>query len=142
MTSNLDIRPHDSNGDRQRARAYAVEFGLAMAGYVVVLALVIAHGNLDGDSPWRFLWAVLPVVPALAMLRAATRHYQRVDEFQRGLLLQGTAVGFAGACIAAVTLGLLGAAGLDLAGSTAWLIYGAGMVSWGVASLVISRRAG
>lgn len=111
-----------------------------MTGYVVVLALAIAYGDLDGDSPWRFLWAVLPVLPALAMLRAAVRHFRRVDEFQRGLLLQGAAVGFVGTCVAAVTLGLLEAAGLNLGGSTAWIIYGAGMVSWGVTSLVVSRR--
>lgn len=142
MTSKLDTAVDRSVGDRRRARAYLTEFSLALAAYAVVLVLVIAFGDLDGTSRWRFLWAVLPVLPALAMLRAAMRHVQRVDELQRALLLQGLAVGFAATCVAAVTLGLLEAAGLDLAGSTAWLVYGVGMVAWGVASLVLSRRAG
>lgn len=140
MTSNLDTTSV-SVGDRRRTRAYAYDFAAAMVGYAAVLGLVIAFGDLDGTSRWRFLWAALPVVPALAMVSAVVRHVRRVDEYQRGLLLQGLAAGFATTCVVAVALGLLAAAGLDLGPSTAWIIYGAGMVSWGVASLVVTRRS-
>jgi hypothetical protein len=140
MTSDLDTTPA-SVGDRRRARAYVYDFAPAMVAYAVVLWLVIAFGDLDGTSRWRFLWAALPVVPALAMVRAVVRHVRRVDEYQRTLLLQGLAAGFAAMCVVAVALGLLASAGLDLGPSTAWIIYGTGMLSWGVASLIVTRRS-
>jgi O-antigen/teichoic acid export membrane protein len=136
MTSELDT---GSVGDRRRTHLYAREFGAAMAGYAVVLVLAIAVGGLDGTSPWRFAWALAPVVPVLFMVRAVYRHVRRVDEYQRGLLLQGFAVGFAVMCATAITLGLLEAAGLAFEGS-AWVVYAAGMVSWGIASGIASRQ--
>jgi len=100
-----------------------------MVGYVVVLVFVLIFGNLDGTSPWRFVWAILPVLPLLLVLRAVSRHLRRIDEFQQHQLLQGLGIGFAVAMIAAVTVGFLGIAGLDmrLAG---WIIFAAGMAGW------------
>jgi hypothetical protein len=105
----------------------------------VVLILVVIFGDIDGTSAWRFLWALLPVVPALWVLRAVSRHLARVDEYQQQKLLQGIGVGFAVAMITAITLGFLGIAGLDmrLAG---WITYGAGMLGWLISSAITARR--
>lgn len=84
------------------------------------------------------MWAVLPVLPALWVIRAAVRHVRRVDDYQRGLLLQGLAVGFGVAMIASVTLGFLEIAGLDVP-VTGWIVYGAGMVGWAVATGIAAR---
>jgi O-antigen/teichoic acid export membrane protein len=138
-TSKLDTTP--SRGDRARAKAYVREFVPGMVGYCVVLVLVLIFGNLDGTSPWRFVWAILPVLPLLLVLRAVSRHLRRVDEFQQHQVLQGLGIGFAVAMIAAVTVGFLGIAGLDmrLAG---WIIFAAGMAGWivGGASAAAFRR--
>ena len=64
MTSDLDS-PSPSLGDRARARAYYVDFGLAMAAYLVVLVAVLTFGGLDGDAPSRFVWALLPVLAGI-----------------------------------------------------------------------------
>lgn len=135
MTSELDSASR-SSGDR--ARAYHLDFWPGIVGYVVVLGAVTVLGDLDGTSPWRFLWALLPVLPALWVIRAVVRHVRRIDDYQRGLLLSGLAVGFAAAMIASVTVGFLDVAGLDvpLAG---WIVYGVGMVAWGVAAAVTAR---
>jgi len=130
MTRKLDTSKVDSSrGDRARAKAYFREFVPGMVGYVVVLVVVLIFGDLDGTSPWRFVWAILPVLPLLLVLRAVSRHLRRIDEFQQHQLLQGLGIGFAVAMIAAVTVGFLGIAGLDmrLAG---WIIFAAGMVGW------------
>lgn len=134
MTSELD----KSVGDRARTRAYHLDFWPGIVGYVVVLGAVTVLGDLDGTSPWRFLWALLPVLPALWVIRAVVRHVRRIDDYQRGLLLRGLAAGFAAAMIASVTVGFLDVAGLDvpLAG---WIVYGVGMVAWGVAAAVTAR---
>ncbi|NUU33023.1 hypothetical protein [Arthrobacter sp. C9C5] len=138
MTNKLD-RQDRSEGDRARARAYHLEFWPGMAAYAVVLAGVLLWGDLDGGSPWRFLWAVLPVIPALWIVRAVLRHVLRSDDYQRLLMLQGLAGGFAVAMIASVTLAFLEIAGLRIDG-TGWLIYGAGMLGWILTGAVAGRR--
>ncbi len=110
-----------------------------MGAYAIVLAGVGIWGHLDGSSPWRFLWALLPVIPALWTVRAVLRHLGRVDDFQRLLLLQGLAVGFGIAMIASVTVGFLGIAGLRLP-AAGWVIYGAGMVGWAGGSALVPKR--
>lgn len=138
MTSDLDRR-QASAGDRARARAYYREFWPGMAGYVVVLAAVVTWGHLEGDSAWRYVWSVLPVVPALWVVRALLRHVARVDDYQRLLMLRGFAGGFAVSMLAAVTIGMLGVAGLALP-AAGWVVYGAGMLGWAASSALAARR--
>ncbi len=138
MTSDLDTRSR-SQGDRHRSRAYLREFSAWMGGYVVVLVAVLLWGGLGGTDPWRFVLAALPAVPAAGVAWAVLRHVRRIDEYQRRILLEGLAAGFALAMLAAVTLGLLATAGLVLAAGP-WLIYGVGMVTWAIAGGVAGRR--
>ncbi len=148
MTNNLD-RPDGNNpgrresdvssGDRARARAYVRDFVPGMVGYVVVLVLVIVFGGLDGSAPSRYLWALLPAIPLLWVVVAVVRHLHRLDDYQQRLMLDGFAVGFGVAMVAAVTVGLLQAAGLQ-SDLTGWVIFAAGMLGWGVASIVAGRR--
>lgn len=138
MTSYLDSAS-GSAGDRARARAYHRDFWPGMLGYAVVLTAVIVWGQLDGPSAWRYVWALLPVLPALWMVRAVVRHVTRIDDYQRLLLLRGLAVGFAIAMIASLTVGFLGVAGLVLS-AAGWIIYGAGMAGWAVSGALARRR--
>ncbi|MDQ0754263.1 hypothetical protein [Arthrobacter sp. B3I4] len=138
MTNKLDTSDR-SEGDRARSRAYQLEFWPAMMAYAVVLTGVLLWGDLDGGSPWRFLWAVLPVIPTLWIVRAVLRHARRSDDYQRLLMLQALAGGFAVAMIASVTMAFLEIAGLQLTG-TGWLIYAAGMLGWILTGAVAGRR--
>src|SRR5215213_6776768 len=133
MTSRLDSS-RSSAGDKARTRAYNSEFWPGMVAYAVVLAAVLTWGDLDGSSPWRFVWALAPVLPVAWTVRAVIRHARRVDEFQRLLLLQAIAVGFAVAMLSAVTLGFLAVAGLRL-DDTPWLVFGAGMLGWALSGI-------
>ncbi|GAA2008855.1 hypothetical protein J2S58_002067 [Nakamurella flavida] len=137
MTTDLDSSVR-SRGDRDRARAYLREFLPPMLAYVVVMPLVTVFGGLDGTSGWRFVWALLPVVPLLWAAVAVVRHLRRVDELQHRLLLGGLAWGFAAAMGAAVILGLLRFAGVDIVFDT-WLVFAAGMMGW-VAAAAASAR--
>jgi hypothetical protein len=138
MTSNLDSTGV-SAGDRAISRAYRREFGLGMIAYFVTLTAMLLWGQLDGDSPWRFVWALLPVIPALWIVVAILRHVRRIDDYQRQLLLQGLGVGFALAMVASVTLGFLAIAGLTVPG-VAWIIYGVGMLGWLITTQVVKNR--
>ncbi len=136
MTSALDRS--GSTGDRARTRAYLREFVPGMVAYVVLLTAAVSWGHLDGQSPARFAWALLPVLPALWVVRAVVRHVGRLDDYQRLLLLQSLAVGFALAMVAALTVGFLGLAGLSL--PAGWVVYVVGMLGWLVAGAVAQRR--
>lgn len=138
MTSHLDSAP-SSAGDRARARAYHRDFWPGMVGYAVVLAGVLVWGELDGDSPWRLLWAVLPVIPALWVVRAVLRHLRRIDDYQRRLLFQGLAIGFATAMITSMTVGFLGIAGLALP-VVGWITFGAGMLGWAAGAGIVALK--
>jgi len=138
MTNKLDSKDR-SQGDRAASRAYQLDFWPGMAAYAVVLTVVLIWGDLDGTSPWRFLWAILPVIPALWIVRAVLRHVRRIDDYQRFLLLQALGGGFAVAMVASVTLAFLEIAGLGLTG-TGWIIYGAGMLGWIITGAVVGRR--
>jgi hypothetical protein len=138
MTRNLDTRVR-SAGDRRRTRAYLREFVPGIVAYMVVLFAALRWGGFDGDSPWRFLWAALPVLPMIWIAVAVLRHLRRIDEYQRRQLLSGFAVGFAVAMLASISLGILESARLRLEGSP-FFVYIAGMLGWAVSSAVLSRR--
>ena len=137
MTSTLDTSAQ-SRGDRARTRAYARDFVPAMAAYVVAIVVVTVWGGLDGDGPWRFAWALLPVLPVLGVVRAVVRGLRRSDEYAQLVQLRGLAVGFGVAVVACVVLGMLQLAGLVVPVAP-WLVVGAAMTSWAVAAAVASR---
>ncbi len=119
---------------------YVRDFVPAMLAYCVVLVLVLTFGDLDGSSPWRFRLGG-PAGGAVDLgRRRGGPAPARLDDYQQRLTLQSLGVGFAVAMAAAVTLGLLGAAGLQLL-VTPWIIFGAGMAGWGITSIVVARRA-
>jgi hypothetical protein len=138
MTSKLDSNRSTAN-ERATARAYSREFWPGMAAYAVVLVAALTWGDLEGHSPWRFVWALAPVIPAAWLVRVVFRHVHRVDEYQRLLLLRSLAVGFAVAMLAAVTLGFLANAGLRFADAP-WLMLAAGMLGWALTGICVARR--
>lgn len=138
MTNNLDSAGV-SSGDRVISRAYQREFWAGMIVYFVFLAAMLLWGHLEGNSLWRFFWALLPVIPALWIVVAVVRHVRRIDDYQRQILLQGLGGGFAVAMVTSVTLGFLAFAGLTVPGM-AWIIYSVGMLGWLVTSQVAKSR--
>ena len=140
MTSDLDTRG-TSRGDRARSHAYLREFVPAIAAYAVAVVAVGTWGGLDGDSPWRYAWALLPVVPVVLVVRAVVRALRRADEYARLLQLTDLAAAFAVAMVAAVALGMLAIAGAPLrAELLPWLVFGAGMLTWAVRGALSARR--
>ncbi|MFP5311068.1 MAG: hypothetical protein ACLGH7_01430 [Actinomycetes bacterium] len=138
MTNKLD-KDDRSAGDRAVSRAYHREFWPGIGAYAVVLTGVLLWGGLDGDSTWRFAWAVLPVIPGLWIVRAVLRHARRIDDYQRLLLLQALGGGFAVAMVASVSVAFLEIAGLSVVG-IGWIIYAAGMLGWIITGAVVARR--
>lgn len=111
-----------------------------MVAYAALLIAVLIFGGLEGDSPWRFLWAVVPIIPVVWIAVAMVLHVRRIDDYQRLLTLKGLSIGFAVAMLTSATLGFLQIAGLTFEGFGAgWIVFSAGMISWAVSSIFTKR---
>jgi hypothetical protein len=127
-----------TNIERRAGRAYLREFTPAVVGYVLVLGIIIVLVDFRTAGAWRYPVALLPVIPALWGMWAVFRHLGRIDEMQRALQVDAMAAGFGVAMISSITIGFLALAGLNTNRWGTWIIYSAGMLTWGIASV---RRA-
>ncbi len=75
------------------SRRYLVEFGTAMAAYVVVVLVSGVVVRAHPDAGWRYVVAVTPLVPAIAAAVAVLRHVGRIDELERRIQLEALAFG-------------------------------------------------
>lgn len=132
MDSNVSVE------QRQRT-AYFRDMVPAIAGYAVVLAVVLSLVGDDVDSAGEWTLLMLPVVPALWGVRAVVRHLRRIDEYQRLLQLEAMAAGFGVAMITAVTVGFIGVGG-GVTRAAGWIVYGAGMATWALVALAQGRQ--
>lgn len=138
MTNHLDTRTAGPS-EKRRTRRFALQFTLAMVAYGVVLAASIIWGGLDGEEPIRFVWAIAPVVPIIALAAILIRYVLASDEFELIQTLKSLAVGFVVTMLLAVLLGFLDIAGLTLPG-TGWWLYSGGMLAWLGATIAIRLR--
>jgi hypothetical protein len=112
-----------------------------MAAYVVVLAgSVTGLGALGTDNPWRYLLAVLPVLPGIGVLVAYIRYLRDMDELQRRIQVEALGIAFAVTFLVTFTYGFLENAGLPKV-SAIW-VTPVMILSWGLASAGVSRRFG
>lgn len=119
-------------------RRYFLEFGGAMAAYIVILFGVVAtrkEGFSVSDGRWQEL---LPVIPLLFAFWAIIRQYNRMDEYYRRLHSEAFALG-------AMTLGLFfviwGFAENAGAPTIPTIFYGPAMIGlWGVCLPIVQRR--
>lgn len=135
----LDQPSVRSNGERAAARRYMWEFLPAAAAYLVIFFGVTTWIDLENGDSLNVLWALLPVVPVVWMIVSVIRHVRRIDEFQRALVLQSFALGFGAAMLTAVVIALVGLTGIVVVGAE-WYVFIVGMGTWGVASMVSTRR--
>lgn len=128
-----------ANIDATNRSAYLRDFVPGIVGYAIVLAVVLplVGDRVEGPGEWALL--MLPIVPALWVLRAVLLHLRRIDEYQRLLQLEALAAGFGVAMIASLTLGFVGVGGVATR-AAGWIVYGAGMAAWGLVAAVQGRR--
>lgn len=85
----------------QASKTYARDFVVSMIAYVILIILSrLVLDNL-GTSPWRYLIALLPVIPVIFLVLAFLRYLSGIDELQQRIQLQ--AIGFAAGTTALLT---------------------------------------
>lgn len=139
MTEPADERKSNSDVARDRAAFRDLWPG--------VIALILIQGSLvaldpDGDANgWVVVWSLLPVIPALWLVRAQMRSLQRADEYQRVIQLEAMAIGFATVIILAMIGGLLDAAGIGDATQSLQITFIVGLLSWVTALGIKTQRS-
>jgi len=119
------------------SRAYAREFFLAIAGYVVVLPLSILVAAGLEPTP-RALVVLVPMLPLVFALRAYLRFLGRIDELARRIQLDALGFAFGAAGMLTLSYGFLEGAGFPRL-SYIWVFPG--MIGlWGIATAVATRR--
>jgi hypothetical protein len=135
MTRDLDSDA-ESPTEMRRQHIFRTQAWVGAGSFLLAVFARDQWGDLNGTSPWRFVWALIPLLP-LAWIVAVTVHRVRqMDEYQLKLLFPGLAIGFTVAIVAAITVALLSATGLNMSGA-GWLVVLCGLVSWQVTNQVV-----
>jgi hypothetical protein len=128
--------------EREATRKYLLEFGGAMASYLVVLFFSLRLARQLDDGLVRTLLLLTPMIPVALALWAFMRQMKRMDEFVRMRSLQSLALagGITGGF--ALTYGFLENAGLQrLSMFTVWMVFGGSWAAVSVAQSLYCRFA-
>jgi len=100
-----------------------------------VLASVALYQWGHGNSPWRLIWAVLPLLFMVWVVTVTVLRVRQMDEYQVKLFFPGLAVGFTVTIFASVTVGTLSAAGFTVP-NAGWPVAIVGIVAWEFTNLL------
>ena len=129
------------NPMKRVARRYFIEFGVAMAAYVVAIFVSrwLLRGPMQqaGDG-WQIAIALTPLVPVLFVFAAVVRVLRRTDELSRQICVDSLAIAGGATALLAVTYGLI--EGGRFPHLSAWWTYVTFMAAWLIATFVVRRR--
>lgn len=120
------------------SRTYIIEFGGAMALYVVTLLISVNLVQGMGPSPLRILLAAAPIVPVTLALLAFLRFFRHMDELQKRIQLDAMAFALGATGLLTFTYGLLENAGLPQL-SFVWVLP-LMVALWGIGTVAAARR--
>ena len=98
--------------------------------YVIVLFSITWYARDMPDSTTRTTLALIPILPALGMLWAIVRHFQRMDEYLRIWSLENVAIAGAMTASFSITYGFM--EGVGYPRLSMFVIWGIFMGGWGV----------
>jgi hypothetical protein len=114
---------------------------IRLLGAILVYAIVgIASGIAATHllSPWKYIVAALPVLPALWFATLFARHIGELDELQRRIQLESLAFAFSAGVVLTLGYGFLQHAGLPIPNWIwVWPLMG---VCWLIGKFVAQRR--
>ena len=100
------------------ARRYTLNVLGSMVVYAIVLVVSLSLLKHGVPSPWKYVIALLPVLPALWVPFSAVRFFRDLDELQKQIQLEALAFGFIFTGVLTLTYGFLQNAGLP---ETSWI---------------------
>jgi hypothetical protein len=103
-------------------RRYLKEIGTSMAAYTAMVAVSVWLIKGHGQSPLRYLFAGLPVIPSAFAIWAAIRFFRGLDELQRRIQFEAIAFSFLGTCLISLNWGIVQRVGLPHA-DIIWIAF-------------------
>ncbi len=134
MTSDLDSDA-ESPIELRRRRTFRVRMWVGAGCFLLANFALHQWGDLNGTSPWRFVWAVLPLLPVVWIVIFIVLRVRQLDEYQVKLFFPGLAVGFTVAMVSAITVGTLSSAGFAVP-NAGWIVAIIGIVAWEFTNLL------
>ena len=119
-------------------RRYALELLITFVLYLIVLVGSIKLLGIYGDTKFRYLLAVSPVLPAAGVLFTFIRLFRRVDELEQRMYLEGFAFAFGASALATFAYGFLEGAGFPHLDWT--FVFPVMMAFWGFGNALARRR--
>ena len=120
------------------AAKYTATMLVSLALYAAALVVSLTWLKAGIEGPWKYVVAVLPVLPALGIPFAVVGYCKAMDELQLRKQLESLAFGFAATAIATFTYGFLQNAGLpEVSWVWVWPVMG---VCWMLGQLFARRR--
>ncbi len=121
------------------AKTYILQFTGVMMLYVVILIITVTLlKTLPATSAWRFLAAMLPMIPIVLGLLAFLRFFGEMDELQKRIQLYALAFSFGATGLLTFSYGLLQNAGLPQVSFIA--VFPMMIALWGLGSVIASLR--
>lgn len=133
MTSDLDSGG-ESSTELRRRRAFRARLWVGTGCYLLASFALYRWGH--GTSPWRLVWAVLPLLFMAWVVAVIVLRVRQMDEYQIKLFFPGLAVGFTVTIFAAVTVGTLSAAGFAVP-NAGWPVAVIGILAWEFTNLLV-----
>lgn len=120
--------------DRKFGRAMAIWFVI----YILILLPSLTFTEQHLDSSWRFVVAVLPMIPLVFIARETVKHLARMDELHRRIQLTSLAMTVLITALVTLTYGFLERAGFPRV-SVLW-VWPFMAAIWAVTRFVAQRR--
>jgi len=115
-----------------------IEFGLAMLAYLMILVGSVTVLQANPNASWRYVVAVLPVIPAALVLSIFVRALTHLTEMQKRIQMQ--AFGFSLGATALLTFGYGFLEGVGLPHLSWTFVLPLMAILWGVGTAIFTLR--
>jgi len=115
-----------------------IEIGLALLAYMMLLIGSVSLLRANPEASWRYIAAVVPVLPAALVVFLFVRRLARTDELQKRIQTEAFGFALGATALLTFTYGFLEGAGMPHLNWTFILPLIA--ILWGVGTVVITFR--
>ncbi|KAA3648214.1 MAG: hypothetical protein DWQ07_04250 [Chloroflexi bacterium] len=121
-----------------KPRSFGLHFGLAMTLYALLLLGAAIFIRANPETPWRYILAILPVLPGIYAAWSVSEEISRRDELQQKMQLEALSFAFGGTALVTLAIGLLDMAGVEQLNG-AWYVP-IMMALWGLGQWIAKRK--
>ena len=94
-------------GDRKAVVSYSIRFGIGAVLYSVGVFVGLRWARSLGESPWRFVVVLLPMIGVAVCTWTMMRISRETDEMQARKVLEALVISAAGTVIASMAYGFM-----------------------------------